>query len=64
MENHGGMASTGEKWFVCQSSLAILPAVNWQQAGRTGEGNDKFGLAKYFCSYLQVTFYMPQNLTT
>jgi hypothetical protein len=49
MENHGGMLSTEEiSWFVHQSSLAILPAVIWQEAGGSGEGNDEFGLAKYF----------------
>jgi hypothetical protein len=28
-------------------------------AGGAGEENNEFGLAKYFCSYLQVIFYMP-----
>jgi hypothetical protein len=51
VENNGGMMSMIENSpFVHQSSLAILPAVIWQQAGGTGEGNDEFGLAKYFCS--------------
>jgi hypothetical protein len=64
----------GEPWWngVDRGKVIRLPELSgnptsrviWQQAGRTGEGNDKFGLAKYFCSYLQVTFYMPQNLTT
>jgi hypothetical protein len=26
----------------------------WKQAGGMDEGNDEFGLAKYFCSYLQA----------
>jgi hypothetical protein len=29
------------------------------EAGGTGEGNDEFGLVKYFYSYLQVIFNMP-----
>jgi hypothetical protein len=43
-----------ENRFVCQSSLAILPAVIWQQTGGTGEINDEFGLTKYLCSFYDM----------
>jgi hypothetical protein len=44
--------------FVRQGSLAILPASHILASRRNGGGNDEFGLAKYFFSYLQVVFYM------
>jgi hypothetical protein len=49
----------GELWWndIDRAEFLIRPAelsgnptkrVIWQQAGGTGEGNDEFGLAKYF----------------
>jgi hypothetical protein len=31
---------------------------------KLGQGNYEFGLTKYFCSYFEEIFNMPQNLTT
>jgi hypothetical protein len=65
MENHGRMLSKGEDSFFHQSFLAILPAVSSSnKAGGTGEGNDKFGLSKYLCSYYAGFLNMPHTLTT
>jgi hypothetical protein len=58
--NHGRMMLTGEdSYFICQSSLAILPAESYSsKAGGTSKGNDEFGLIKYLCSYFEVFFNM------
>jgi hypothetical protein len=62
MKKHGGMIST-EK--TSDSSITAL----WQsyqlspssKVGGTGEGNDKFGLAKYFSLCLQVSLHSVKS---
>jgi hypothetical protein len=64
----------GETWWkdVDREELVIRPPelpgnpmsiLLWYQALKTGEGNDEFGFAKYFYSYLQVIFLRGVNPT-
>jgi hypothetical protein len=50
MENHGGMTMSTEEscWFIYYSSLAILPAVIWYQAGGMGERDENLVLLNIF----------------
>jgi hypothetical protein len=58
MENHGEMISTGIIPDSSTRTLCLLPTESSNsKAERTGEGNDQFGLAKCFCSCLQVNFF-------
>jgi hypothetical protein len=60
MEINGGMISTGENSsLVHQSFLAILPAETSGIKQKWAKKKIEFGLAKYFCSYLQLIFYVP-----
>jgi hypothetical protein len=44
-------------WFVHQSSVAILQVESsGNKTGGMSKGNDEFGLAKYFCSSVQMIF--------
>jgi hypothetical protein len=59
MNNHGGMISTEKNPSVVhRSCLAIPPAVIWQQAGGTGEGNE-FWPFELFLFTLKSDLYMP-----
>jgi hypothetical protein len=55
MEDHGGMLATWENsCFIHQALWQVYQQSSSSTAGRTGEGNYEFGLAKYFCSYFEV----------
>jgi hypothetical protein len=58
MKNHGGIIAAGENSrFVLQSSLEILLAETYSsKPGRTGNGNDEFGLTNYLCLYFEGIF--------
>jgi hypothetical protein len=48
------------KTFVHQSPLAVLPTESsTSKLGELGEGNYKFGLTKYLCSYFEGIFNIP-----
>jgi hypothetical protein len=48
------------KLLICSPELSGNPTSRaiWYKAGGTGKGKDEFDPAKYFCSYLQIIFYM------
>jgi hypothetical protein len=49
------------------SSTRALRQSYWHSSWakqKLGQGNYEFGLTKYFCSYFEDIFNMPQNLTT
>jgi hypothetical protein len=58
MENHNGMISTGENfWLVYQSSLVILLAESSSRKSRETWGRKWWILpSKYLCSYIEVIF--------
>jgi hypothetical protein len=56
VEKHGRMISTGENcWFVRQSSLTILLAVNSSKAGGTSKENYECYLTKYLLYFEVLT---------
>jgi hypothetical protein len=59
VKNHGGMMSEEHFSFVHQSSLEVLPAVIWYQAGEQVKGMIEFCFAKCFYSYFPSEIYMP-----
>jgi hypothetical protein len=59
MENHGGMISTG-KILIRPPEISGNPITSSSsKVGGAGEGNYEFGFAKYFCSCLELIYYMP-----
>jgi hypothetical protein len=64
MEDHDGMVSTGENWFVHQSSLKIIPAESYSsKAGGNLRRKLWIWPVKYLCSYYigQAALITPQK---